>query len=99
VATRISPHYANAEQVLAYLIAHLGIQTPVTSYVGYWAEADTLSCYDDEQATRLQQLQTLLPANIALANSDYTTQAPFVGAIRLDERIQQAQSAVAKVLG
>jgi hypothetical protein len=84
--------------VLDYLKAHLEIQAPVTSHVGYWAEADTLSCYDDDQATRLQHLQSLLPSNIALANSDYNTQAPLVGAIRLDERIQQATSAVAKVL-
>jgi hypothetical protein len=93
VVARINPQNTTPEGVADYLIHALGLSTPLWSHVAYWAEADPLSCYDDDQAQRLAVIARDLPAHVALIGSDYNTRpAPLGGVFRLDERVEQAQN-------
>jgi protoporphyrinogen oxidase len=92
---RINPaRLQSPEQSLNFLLNHFGLPEPIASHLGYWAEADPISCYDDGFAERLGKIRALLPENIALIGSDYSLKAPHHrGVARLEERIEQARLA------
>ena len=100
IGVRLHPERTTPEKLVAYLTKEVKLPpVPATQLMTYWAEADPLSAYDDEHGQRLATIASHLPATIALIGSDYTTkQSPRVGVVRLDERIELAQAAVAKVI-
>lgn len=90
---RIDPQRLQApEQIIAFLREHFCLPEPLASHVGYWAEADPISCFDAEHGERMAKIRALLPEGIALIGSDYCLEAPnYQGMASLRERIQQAQ--------
>lgn len=69
------------------------------SHVGYWQEADPISCYEDEHQARVNTIREQLPQGIAVVGSDYNLENfALSGIVRLDERIQQGIDAVNQVL-
>lgn len=93
VLARINPQSTTPEGISDYLLHALGLSAPMWSSVAYWAEADPLSCYDDQQAQRLALIARELPAHMALIGSDYCTRpTPRGGVFRFDERVEQAQA-------
>jgi protoporphyrinogen oxidase len=92
---RIHPaRLQSSEQILSFLLQQFDLPEPIAAHVGYWAEADPISCFDDGFGERLAQIRALLPEGIALIGSDYSLEAPnYQGVARLEERIQQARLA------
>lgn len=84
----------SATQLVSFLCEQFNLPTPLTYHLGYWAEADPISCYDDNHSEWVHAIRAQLPQGIALIGSDYCLSAPVsLGVNRLDERIQQGISA------
>jgi protoporphyrinogen oxidase len=90
---RIEPQrFASPAALIALLRQQFRLPEPLAAHLGYWSEADPISCYDDEHEERLAQIRALLPAGIALIGSDYGITAPnYRGLANLEERIRQAR--------
>lgn len=97
---RIEPdRLKTTDELVQFVCNHFKLPTPVTAYVGYWSEADPVSCYDDDHPERIQLIREQLPQGIALVGSDYSHLAPnYIGVTRLDDRIQQGIDAAHQVL-
>jgi len=100
IALRVSPQHATPQQMVQHVTAHIGYpQDPLVQVVGYWAEADPLSCYDDHHPQRMQTIAAHLPPRIALIGSDYALHpSRKPGVVALGERVEQARQAVERVL-
>lgn len=99
VALRFPPQDHSPQAILDYLCETVQLPQPVAWTVGHWPESDPLSVYHDDHPQQMAALMQLLPARLALANSDYTLEhSTRSGIVRLDERLNAAQDAVAKVL-
>jgi protoporphyrinogen oxidase len=92
---RINPaRLQSPEQSLDFLVNEFALPEPIASHLGYWPEADPISCFDDGFGERLAAIRALLPEGIALIGSDYSPKAPgYQGVTRLEERIQEARLA------
>jgi len=79
----------SADQSIRAVSRRLGFgRLPLAARVDYWAEADLLSDYAEDQRDKLGKIRQLLPAGLRLIGSDYCLGAPETGGIaRLDERI------------
>lgn len=97
---RIEPkRVASNEGLVKFLCERFNLPEPLTSHVGYWAEADPISCFDDNHAVWVESIRSKLPDGITLIGSDYCLEAPTSRGInRFDERIQQGISAAHQVL-
>ncbi len=100
IGLRIDPkRYDTSEKMINFVCEIFNLPQPLTSHVGYWAEADPISCYDDQHPQRIQAIREQLPQGIALVGSDYSQQPPMhIGVTRLDDRIQQGIHAAHQVL-
>jgi hypothetical protein len=77
----------------------LNLPEPVVAKMGFWSEADPVSCYHDSHAAWVQVLREKLPERVALIGSDYCLQPPaHRGVVRLDERITQGRTAAQSML-
>jgi protoporphyrinogen oxidase len=92
---RIAPHETISQEAIVQMLRHtFALPEPVTAALGYWSEADPLSCYDDHHPQWLQTLREQLPPRVALIGSDYVLHPPArQGIARLDERIAQGRAA------
>jgi protoporphyrinogen oxidase len=97
---RIAPERIESpEKLVDFLCEHFNLPEPVTYAIGFWAEADPISCYDDKHIQWVKAIRAQLPEGIALIGSDYTENAPNVkGVSYLDERIRQGQEAARQML-
>jgi protoporphyrinogen oxidase len=100
LALRVSPQHATPAQLVEHAIANIGYPSdPLVQVVGYWAEADPLSCYDDAHPLRMQTIAAHLPPGVALIGSDYALNpSRRPGVVALAERVEQARQAVERVL-
>lgn len=99
IGLRIDPQRQATESAMVELLqAVYQLPAPLVSHVGYWAEADPISCYDDAHAQWVRELRASLPPAIALIGSDYALHPPSTkGVARLDERIAQGTHAARQV--
>ncbi len=97
---RIEPERLSSDkQLVSFLCERFNLPEPLTSYVGYWAEADPISCFDATHTEWVQSIRAKLPTGVTLIGSDYCLEAPASRGInRLDERIQQGISAAHQIL-
>lgn len=97
---RLESHRVQSpDDLVAFVRKQFDLPEALTSHVGYWQEADPVSCYDDEHQERVLSIREQLPQGIALIGSDYNLEASALpGIIRLDERIQQGIDAANQVL-
>ncbi|MDQ7026555.1 MAG: FAD-dependent oxidoreductase [Anaerolineae bacterium] len=87
------------EQVVTMLCDKFHLPQPIAAAMGYWPEADPVSCYHDDHATWVQMVKDKLPQRVTLIGSDYSLYPPsHKGVVRLDERITQGRSAARQVL-
>ena len=100
VGLRFAPQQvASLEQVVTMVRQTLHLPEPTIAKMGFWSEADPVSCYRDTHAEWVQDLREKLPERVALIGSDYCLQPPSnQGIVRLDERITQGRSAAQKML-
>ena len=74
---RMNPQgLSSPDNLVAFLCKRFQLPEPFMSHVGYWQDADPVSCYDDGHRERMQSIQAQLPEGIALAGSDYSAGAP-----------------------
>ena len=74
-------------------------ESPIVSHIDHWAEADPLSCYDDDHADNIRVIRESLPDGISLIGSDYCLEPPQVkGIARLDERLRLGRAAALDAL-
>ncbi|MEO1290242.1 MAG: FAD-dependent oxidoreductase [Chloroflexota bacterium] len=88
---RIAPtQYETQTQLIDFVREAYDLPEPIASHIGFWAEADPLSCYDEQHEDWINTIQGQLPDGIALIGSDYLPQ-PFseAGVVDLNQRIQQ----------
>lgn len=96
VGVRLGVTAPDADALLHYVLTHYGLPTPDAHFIAHTATTDPVSCYDDHHAERIAMAQAHLPQGIYLLGNDYTVPIPQrAGVLRLDERIAQAQNAVA----
>ena len=68
---------ADPEHAAQDVIHHFGWgDNPIFKQVHYWAEADPLSCFDDNYHENMIAIKKLLPAGISLIGSDYSEALP-----------------------
>jgi protoporphyrinogen oxidase len=98
---RIAPQRVqDPATVIALLRQQFDLPEPLTHAIGYWSEADPISCYDDAHSAWVDDLRAHLPRGVALIGSDYSTHAPVTGGVaRLDERIEQGRAAAIAFAG
>lgn len=91
---------ANPEHAVQEVIQHFGWgENPIFQQVHYWAEADPLSCYDDNHHDNITAIKKSLPDGISLIGSDYSEAHPqHKGVARLDDRIRQGQDAAQQAI-
>jgi len=91
---------ANPEHAIQDVIQHFGWgENPIIKQVHYWAEADPLSCFDDNFHENRIAINKLLPAGISLIGSDYSEALPQHKMVaRLDDRIKQGQQAAQQAI-
>lgn len=97
---RVAPDRVDSlEQVVTMLRDRFNLPQPTVAAMGYWAEADPVSCYHDDHATWVQAVKDKLPERVTLIGSDYSLHPPsYKGIVRLDERITQGKTAARQVL-
>jgi protoporphyrinogen oxidase len=97
---RLAPNRVESlEQMVAMLREDLNLPEPVVAKMGFWSEADPVSCYYDSHAAWVQALREKLPERVTLIGSDYCLQPPaHKGIARLDERITQGRIAAQNML-
>jgi protoporphyrinogen oxidase len=97
---RLTPDRVESpEQLVNFLQERFNLPEPVAYGLGFWAEADPISCYDDAHTTWVNDIRAQLPETIALIGSDYSHQAPcYKGISYFDERIKQGQTAAKQML-
>lgn len=98
---RIAPERIQLpEKIIHFLCERFKLPQPVSYAMGFWAEADPISCYDDAHTQWVKDIRAQLPDRVALIGSDYTQHAPNLKGISyFDERIRQGQEAVRQMLG
>jgi len=96
---RIAPQRLESpEQAVTLLREVFDLPEPITQFVGYWAEADPISCYDDKHNQWVTDIRAQLPPQIALIGSDYSLNAPcHKGVAHLGDRIWQGQQAAQRL--
>jgi protoporphyrinogen oxidase len=97
---RIDPQRLESPaQLVDFLQQRLNLPEPVVAHVGYWPEADPISCYDDAHPRRMARLQKALPSRLALIGSDYALHPPLShGLTDLASRIEQGQQAARQIM-
>lgn len=97
---RVAPERIESPQaVVNFLCEHFNLPDPVSYGIGFWAEADPISCFDDTHEQWVKDIRAQLPERIALIGSDYSQKAPCLKGISdFDERIRQGQEAARKML-
>ena len=88
---RIDPkRLASDSELVTFLCDRFELPEPLSYHVGFWAEADPISVYDDSHRAWVTSVREQLPEKIKLIGSDYCLDAPMVqGVNHLNERIQQ----------
>ena len=89
-----------AEAIVRDVTLHYCLpESPIVSHIDHWAEADPLSCYDDDHADNIRVIRESLPDGISLIGSDYCLEPPQVkGIARLDERLRLGRAAALDAL-
>ena len=97
---RLDSHRVKSPVVLAaFLCEEFQLPEPLAYHVGYWRDADPVSCYEDEHRERVRSIREHLPEGIALVGSDYIVGASTSpGIVHLDTRIRQGIGAANQVL-
>jgi protoporphyrinogen oxidase len=88
---------SNVEQMLKLVASVLHYYSLKSKFTHFWAEADSLSCYDTDHAQRSAAIQDLLPPGIALIGSDYTVSPARLGLANLADRLDQAMQAAQQI--
>lgn len=84
----------SSDAIVKVLCDAYDLPQPDFSLMSYWAEADALSCHDDEHAQWVADIRAQLPDGIYLVGSDYCLQPTITkGVSDLHERIQQGRNA------
>lgn len=73
-------------KIVESVLRHYGLKS---HYTHFWAEADPLSCYDEQHNQTMAAIRALLPPGIALVGSDYTLSPPRLGLANLTDRLNQ----------
>ena len=100
IGVRLAPHrMTSLENIVAMICERLNLPQPVMVTMGYWPEADPLSCYHDNHVEWVNSLHEKLPERVALIGSDYALNPPMKrGIINLQERITQGRIAAQQMI-
>ena len=100
IGMRFAPQAIKSlEQVVNVICHRLNLPQPVTAAMGYWPDADPLSCYHDHHADWLKNLREKLPGRVALIGSDYLHNPPSRrGFAHFQERITQGREAAQQMM-
>lgn len=101
---RIDPQRLSSDsELVTFVCERFNLPEPISYHVGFWAEADPISVYDDSHTAWVKSIRAQLPDKIKLIGSDYCLEAPMVrGVNRLNERVQQGITSaqdIVKLLG
>jgi protoporphyrinogen oxidase len=97
---RLTPETIDDPQQMVALLQHAyQLPEPQALAMSYWAEADPVSCYDDDHHQWVDQLRSQIPDGIEIIGSDYSLTPPqSLGVVNLQERITQGQHAAQTIM-
>ena len=100
VSLRLTPDKHKPEEAIRAIIQQFSWgEKPLVQHTTFWAEADPLSCYDDDHNTNMQAIRNALPDGITLIGNDYSTARPaHKGVINISDRLQQGRNAAQKMI-
>ena len=89
LGVRVPFNQTAPDALVSTLRAELGWPQPVVTRVGYWPEADPLTCRMPGHQENMDAIERLLPDRVALVGSDYRAQ-------HCQERIEQGRATAHK---
>jgi protoporphyrinogen oxidase len=90
LGVRIPPNRTTPEVLVNTLREELGWPQPIVSHIGYWPEADPLTCRMPGHQENIDAIERLLPERVALVGSDYRAHL-------VRERIEQGRAAARRI--